>query len=1495
MPRVRLNRSLRVCYCGTCRSQMILKAGGDLICPQCERRELVRPRQCKRAFLTAIAVFFVVIALNHHASAASPARDGMQHATSWLGNSFYGSIATFDPPNSGKWVQKSVDAMCVTPDGRVIATTWYEEMAKGTGLYDTDGNVLGMLSMGNSGWPGGYSNTVNSKYVFTAFGNSDQGLNGFRRYTQNPVANPDRNLFGITYQVAPFTGGQAPDNSLYLWSHVPIPGMAANDANFFVSDPESNQVRVYDANSMTLLRTFPFNSPGKIAVDTAGNLWIVQTTTNTIFHYSSAGSQLSGAITDAGVPTALAIDNQGRLMVGDSGPRQQVLFYNINSGGTPGIVATLGVAGGIYSGIRGEVGDLKLASPVGVGADANGNFYVASGIAGTDIRKFSPAGTMLWRRIGLVFVDAAVADPASDAQDVYTAKEHFVLDYSKSNGQEAAWKGMTIDSLRFPNDIRLKLHPSAPSSVFAVRNIQGHKYLFMTDQYSGYVLIYRMESEIAVPCGIISPASNGWLSSNMGGMAPTGTGYIWIDANGDGQFQASEFHAFGGEFNFVWGLDVDANGNFWWTSENAAEGLREFPLQGVDARGNLIYTLASSVPFGTPAPFSGVERVKYVAQTDTLYLSGYTGANPKTGSEWGSAGREIVRFDGWSAGNRAPRYRITLPYPDPNNYGAIHCIDVAGGCVVAGMLNCQGWATNSSPHDLYLYDSNTGAAIGEMLPGPEAGECTSWLDGSHMLHMSQRANGEYVIFHEEDAFAKILMYRFGGDSTPPTISLTAPTQNQTLSGTIAVTASAADNVSVAGVQFTVDGANQGAEVLSAPYTINWDTTTAANGAHTLSAIARDGSGNTTASAPVSITVSNATSSTIRVNCGGGDYIDSSGVLWKADYGFSAGHAYGTAQAIAGTTDQPLYQQSRWNETAFQYQFAVPNGQYNVKLKFAENYLNQTGARVFNVNLNGAAVLANFDVVAATGAGFKATDKQFSTSVSNGQIVIQLAPVVSNPNINAIEITPTQESPYGGTPWPVPGTIQAEDFDNGGEGIAYHDTSAGNTGGGYRNTDVDVRACGDTGGGYQVGWTDNGEWLKYSVNVTAAGQYALTVRAASGGGGGTVHVEFDGVNVSGPINITNTGSFDTWQSFTVPVTVTAGLHTIKLVIDISNGFDLNYLQFAPANLPPVITSAATAMPSMALVNQTVTFAVGASDPENGTLTYMWNFGDGTPRSATPTHAFATAGNFAVTVTVTDPQGASTTSSVNVQVIAAQNIAINSGGAASGAFSSDTYVSGGQTFATTTPISTTGVTNPAPQAVYQSVRYGNFTYTLGGLTTGVTYTVRLHFAEIYWNSAGQRVFNVAINGQQVLANFDIFAAAGGKNIALVKQFTAAPVNGQITIAYTTVKDNAMCCGIEVLASSVQTSSRETDSGLSSIDLGTVKVNKAFKLKLDAPESGKQAKSLRWVPWNTIQLPNGILAATGLLRGKPKATGTFTFSLHVAGKGGDTTTTYSISIIP
>src|SRR5262249_27813846 len=94
------------------------------------------------------------------------------------------------------------------------------------------------------------------------------------------------------------------------------------------------------------------------------------------------------------------------------------------------------------------------------------------------------------------------------------------------------------------------------------------------------------------------------------------------------------------------------------------------------------------------------------------------------------------------------------------------------------------------------------------------------------------------------------------DTTPPTVSVTAPAPGSTVSSTVGVSATASDDRGVGGVQFKVDGANLGAEAAAAPYNVSWNTTTAANGAHSLTAVARDAAGNSTTSAPVSVTVSN---------------------------------------------------------------------------------------------------------------------------------------------------------------------------------------------------------------------------------------------------------------------------------------------------------------------------------------------------------------------------------------------------------------------------------------------------------------------------------------------------------------------------------------------------------------------------------------------------------------------------------------------------------------
>jgi len=96
------------------------------------------------------------------------------------------------------------------------------------------------------------------------------------------------------------------------------------------------------------------------------------------------------------------------------------------------------------------------------------------------------------------------------------------------------------------------------------------------------------------------------------------------------------------------------------------------------------------------------------------------------------------------------------------------------------------------------------------------------------------------------------------DSAPPTVSMSSPAPGTTVSGSIAVSACAFDNVRVAGVQFKLDGANLGAEDTASPYTLSWDTTTVPDASHTLTAVARDAAGNVATSTGVSVIVSNVT-------------------------------------------------------------------------------------------------------------------------------------------------------------------------------------------------------------------------------------------------------------------------------------------------------------------------------------------------------------------------------------------------------------------------------------------------------------------------------------------------------------------------------------------------------------------------------------------------------------------------------------------------------------
>ena len=167
-----------------------------------------------------------------------------------------------------------------------------------------------------------------------------------------------------------------------------------------------------------------------------------------------------------------------------------------------------------------------------------------------------------------------------------------------------------------------------------------------------------------------------------------------------------------------------------------------------------------------------------------------------------------------------------------------------------------------------------------------------------------------------------------GTNSPPTVSLTAPAGGATVSGATAVSATASDDVSVAGVQFKLDGANLGSEDTSSPYGISWDTTSVANGQHTLTAIARDGANLTTTSAPVTVTVSNASNlpptATLTAPPGGATVSGATAVSATASDDVSvAGVQFKLDGANLGSEDTSSPYGISWDTTS------VANGQHTL--------------------------------------------------------------------------------------------------------------------------------------------------------------------------------------------------------------------------------------------------------------------------------------------------------------------------------------------------------------------------------------------------------------------------------------------------------------------------------------------------------------------------------------------------------------------------------------
>jgi len=232
--------------------------------------------------------------------------------------------------------------------------------------------------------------------------------------------------------------------------------------------------------------------------------------------------------------------------------------------------------------------------------------------------------------------------------------------------------------------------------------------------------------------------------------------------------------------------------------------------------------------------------------------------------------------------------------------------------------------------------------------------------------------------------------------------------------------------------------------------------------------------------------------------------------------------------------------------------------------------NSTGATSYNVYRGTAAGQESTTPIASGLTG----QTYVNSSLSNGTTYFFKVAALNSGGTSPLssEVSAKPSAPgnaFGGTPAAIPGTVQAENYDTGGQGVAYNVPTNSGTLTTYRTDGVDLETCTDTGGGADVGWTAGGQWFKYTVNVLTAGAYTASFRVASGASGGSLHIQnASGTSLTGPVTAPSTGGWQSWTTVKANLTLPAGQQILTLMVD-SGGFNINYVQFTSGStaLPP----------------------------------------------------------------------------------------------------------------------------------------------------------------------------------------------------------------------------------------------------------------------------------------------------------------------------------------
>jgi hypothetical protein len=695
----------------------------------------------------------------------------LESTTSWLGNSYSGGE---------KWVQQDIKAIAVTPDGTVFTNVEWDEGGGQAGEYK-DGELI-RYARHTHGWGqlGGEAITFNSKYVFIGMMMHNEGGGLI-----DPSTWPEKGVkwFGVSRRLradiskaVPFPSGKGGKGdtlkqSFLVVAEVPektkghLSGMCADDKRLYVSDPNSNEVKIYDTETMEPVDSWKAERPGSLVMDSKGKIWMLQRkegkTPAQIVCFDTSGKLLPAKVTlDEGTqPTGFCFAPNGSMMISDNGTNQQVLVY-AGFEAKPRMIGFQGAGLGILSGSPGHFENGKFNGPVGVGCDAKSNFYVAqdgqTGGGGTILESYKFTGRLNWRLFGLTFVDMVDIDPVSDF-DAFTKEEHFHMDYSKSLGNEWTYAGYTVNRFKYPEDPRLHIW----SAGAWVRRMKEKRFLFVNDMNAENLQVYRFSAdhgEVAIPSSFFANKhlgkEKGWPPNQ-----PEKGEWVWRDSNGNGAFDKDEFHGKSPEdAPAAQGWWVDSKAGVWLATET--KGIRYYAAKDLDDKGNIVWETKPKV-FPHPEGFKEVKRIRFSHSSDTLYIGGTTEEHKN--QHWKPMGPVLAAYEGVLKGEAKLKWKKVLPYAEGSK-GHSSCepmgFDVASDLIFVPYTGASK-ENKVKTGRVEVFKTSDGSPVGHVEPGDNVGEI-GLQDIRECLRAVKHKSGDYLVFLEDDYKSKVVLYRVKG-------------------------------------------------------------------------------------------------------------------------------------------------------------------------------------------------------------------------------------------------------------------------------------------------------------------------------------------------------------------------------------------------------------------------------------------------------------------------------------------------------------------------------------------------------------------------------------------------------------------------------------------------------------------------------------------------------------------------------------------------------------